>query len=333
MSVDHRSALLITPAFFGYERDIVSELEHQGYVTTFLDERPSNSALARAILRVRKDLIGPRVDAYYRAKADQFEQQRFDLVIVIKAEVVPRWFLEKLRDQNPEARLVFYTFDAIDNAPNCLDVIDLFDARMSFDHDDVAARPDFDYLPLFYTPDFRPLADSCLGTPRKHSLSFVGTLHSKRYAFTQRLFRGRARTFGFFFVQARWYFAVVKYLTREHRSVPWRDVSFRPLKRDEIAEIFRESFAVLDMQRAGQSGLTMRTFEVLASGSILLTTNAAIEREPFYDAARIVLVSEDISELDAESALAKLEKLPVPTGAPEGFDAYSLEAWVRRLAG
>lgn len=323
-----REALVLSPAFFGYERDIVAELTRQGFTTTFVDERPSNRAIDRAIMRVQRNLIARRIETYYREQLARLQQQEFDLVLVIKAEVVPRWFLEALRERNPQARFVFYTYDTLANAGNCLDLLDCFDARLSFDPNDVAARDDFDYLPLFYTPDYAPLSSG--EEERRHSLSFIGTLHSQRYALGQRLFAGRERTFGFFFVQARWYFAVVKYLTREHASVPWANVSFRPMTRAQTAEVFRNSSAVLDIQRAGQSGLTMRTFEVLASGAALVTTNAAIIREPFYDPKRIVVL-DDADRIDAETIWRKVDSLPIPRGAPAGFGVYSLQSWVSIL--
>lgn len=322
-------ALLITPSFFGYEVDIQRELEHQGYDVTFVDERPSNSALERAILRVRKNLVGRRIGAYFRKVQARLADDSFALVVVIKAEVVPRWFLVALRSQCPEARFVFYTYDAINNASNCLAVMDCFDERLSFDPVDVAVRPDFGYLPLFYTPDFHAAhhGDS------RYSLAFVGTLHSTRYPFVRKLFQGQARAFGFFYVQARWYFAILKYLTREHSSVSWSEVSFTPMSRQEIADAFRESHAVLDMQRPGQSGLTMRTFEVLASGSILVTTNAAIECEPFFDPSRILIVDANIDEIEPNDVHRRLKELPAPGQAPSGFEIYSLRSWVTALTG
>jgi hypothetical protein len=327
-----KRALVISPAFFGYERDIVAELERQGYATTFVDERPSNSALVRAIARVRTNLIRRRIERYYQTKIDELETLQLDLVLVIKAEVVPRWFLERLRRRNPDARFVFYTYDAIENAGNCLDVIDLFDERLTFDPVDCARRSDFNYLPLFYTADFTPLPSPAGARHRRYDLSFIGTLHSERYAFAKTLFGRSGAVFGFFFVQARWYFGFIKYVTREHASVPWSDVSFEALTRREIATVFRESHAVLDMQRSGQAGLTMRTFEVLASGSILVTTNAAIEREPFYEASRVVIVPGDLAQIDPETVAARLAELEPPAGPPPGFEAYSLPSWVQTIA-
>ncbi len=324
-------ALVITPTFFGYEKDIVAELERQGFQTTFIDERPSNSSLARALIRKRKQLLDRRIDRYYSAKQTELNGVRFDLVFVVRAEATPRWFLQHLRQTNPSARFVFYIWDAVSKATNCLDVLDCFDERFSFNPPDVAAYPTFSYLPLFYTRDFAPLPVSEAVRPRRFTLSYIGTLHPGRYPFVKKLFAGDARTFMFLYVQARWYFTVVKYLSREHRNVPWADVSFDKLSRQEVAEVFRESGAVLDMPQPGQSGLTIRTFEVLASGAVLVTTNETVIREPFFDPARIIVVPEKLTGLGLSHLRAQLDSIPPHRGAPKSFDQYSIESWVRRI--
>ena len=232
---------------------------------------------------------------------------------------------------NATARFVFYSYDALSNVKNCLDVLDCFDELFSFDSSDVENRPEFSYLPLFYTSEFTPRPASTPDRPRRFTLSFVGTLHTERYAFVKRLFADRKGTFAFFYVQARWYFAFVKYLTREHSEASWSDVSFQKLSRRQVAEIFRESVAVLDMPRSGQSGLTMRTFEVLASGSVLVTTNAAITREPFYDPVRVLVVPGEPGDLESGNVLDQLDVLSPPSGPPDFFDRYSLESWVKAI--
>lgn len=332
MSPAAQRALIISPSFFGYERDIVAELEGQGWSTLLVDERPSNTALVRALLRVRKQLAKGWVDRYYRSWQRKLRGEQFDLVLVVKAEVVPRWFLEQLRADNPSARFVFYTYDALANAGNCLEVLDCFDTRLSFDREDVACRNDFNYLPLFYVDDFDAAPSNASQTSRAYDLAFVGTLHTERYTFAQRCFADSHATFGFFFVPARWYFFVLKYITREHRDVPWSEVSFDPMAKRGIAEIFKTSHAVLDMQRSGQHGLTMRTFEVLASGAILVTTNAAITLEPFFDPARVVVVPTDPAEIDSAALYDQLASRSRPGAAPPGFERYSLRSWIHEVS-
>ncbi|CDQ46944.1 glycosyltransferase family protein [Mycolicibacterium neoaurum] len=326
-------ALLITPSFFGYERDIVAELERQGFQTTFLDERPSNGSVLRAVLRVRRGLVKDLVEKYYREQWQHLALEPFQLIIVIKAEVVPGWFLDGLRQANPGARMVFYSWDAISSVKNCTTVFDYFDELFSFDSDDVEKWDRFEYLPLFYCSEFDAKSDSSRLKSRKWELSFVGTLHSERYLFAQSLFARRRNTFGFFYVQARWLFAIEKYVTRKNSHVPWGSVSFRKLSRKQVAQIFRASQAVLDMPRDGQSGLTIRTFEVLASGAALVTTNTAITREPFYDPKRIVVLPGSIGEIDLQNLSKQLETIDTGSGPPPCFEQYSLSSWVRRLSG
>lgn len=319
--------LFISPSFFGYEVDIASEMRRQGAEVVFVDERPSNSALMRAVLRVRRDLVRRRTDKYYQALSSELAPDEYDIILVVKGEVVPAWFIERVERLNPDALKIFYTFDAIDNAPNCKAILHVFDRRKSFDRRDVEQREDFEYLPLFYVPEFearRSKEVPVLGT------SFVGTLHSERYDFAT-AWASEQRDYRFFFVQARWYFFILKYVQRVFRHVAWSEVSFRPLPRSEVASLFRRSHRVLDMQRSGQAGLTMRTFEVLAAGACLITTNAAIRDEPFYDPSRVLVVSHPLSAPELAVAKTALSELKRSDTAPPGFTRYSLESWVNNL--
>jgi hypothetical protein len=325
--------LLITPSFFGYESEIVAELERQGFSVTTVDERPSNSSMGRALVRWSRRSLACIIDAYYREVLRRLGRHRFNLVIVIKAEAVPRWFLETVRAASPDSHWVYYTFDSVRNNPNCQGVLELFDVRFSFDTADImSAEFGFSYLPLFYTPDFAALPrGSHLRKSIEWDISFVGTLHSDRYPLVAAICSGAISASTYFFVQARWYFAFAKYLTGDYRSVPWSAVSTRPMPRSEIAERFRASRAVLDIQRTGQDGLTMRTFEALASGAVLVTTNESIRSEPFYDPERVVVVGRDAVSLDAPRLHRQLGELPRPDTAPPSFEQYSLASWVSRL--
>lgn len=330
----HRSggkALVIVPAFFGYEKDIAAEFARQGYETICFDERPSDSAIGRAALRFRKEFMAGMIRNYYNHRWSELDGKNFDIVFVVKGEAIPRWFLERLRRSNPDARFVFYAWDALSNANNCLSVLDCFDQLFTFDPADAARREDFTYLPLFYTSEFRPLPEVASAN-RRHTLSFVGTLHTDRYAFVKKLFAGRSGTYAFFHVQARWYFALTKYLTKEHSAASWGEVSFHKLRRENVAEVFRNSAAVLDMPRRGQSGLTIRTFEVLASGAVLVTTNPEVINEPFFDSSRILVVPPEPEAWPSQEVLAsKLDAITPPASAPDAFEQYSLASWVRTI--
>jgi hypothetical protein len=315
--------LLVTPQFFGYERAIADEIGRQGHAVELVDERPGNSALTRALLRVLPVLARRQVRRHYHRLTAEHTAQPYDVVLAVKAETVPESFLARLREASPDARFVIYTFDSFRNSPRAARLRDRFDAGYSFDPVDTRADPRFDYLPLFYSDPFRARRK----TEPSYDLSFVGTMHSDRYAWIRDVLAYAARPYTFLHVQAGWYFWLRRLTDRRWSRLRRQDVSTDKLSLSEVAEVFSSSRAVLDVQRSGQVGLTMRTFEVLAAGAALVTTNRTILDEPCYR-------PDSVFVLDAERGVPPdlgpwLERCaPVE---PSVIAPYSLEAWVSRL--
>jgi len=319
-------ALFLSPSFFDYEVEIEQALVDDGYKVDFFDERPTNSSLAKALFRIGGRPVQILVRRYYDRILKVTHANRYDLVLVIKGEVVPLRFLREIRRRNPNAHFVYYSFDAIPAGSNCTLLFDEFDALYSFDPCNVAADDRLTLKPLFYSEHFSyPSQEG----PRLHDLTFVGTMHSDRYRFVTKLFESFTRTYGFFYVPARWFFYFRKYASRSFAGVPTSAVSFSKLDKSAVAAIFQDSRAVLDLQRSAQSGLTMRTFEVLASGAVLVTGNKAIRQSDIFDPSRIVVV-DDYDAVDASTRLREiLDALPPLVGPPSGFERYSVKNWVR----
>ena len=320
--------LLISPAFFGYENDIRRAVESHGFVVDYFDERPSNSSVAKAAFRAGGRFAQSLVGRHYRRMLERVSGTRYTHVLIIKGEVIPIWAVRELRRLNPEAKFVYYSFDAIPAGSNCLQLLGEMDECYSFDASDVLKHQALKYKPLFYAEEFGTVQKS---VPRRHELAFVGTLHSDRYNFVSRLFSSFENTYGFFYVPARWFFALNKYLTRSFQGVDWSQVSFRKLSKGDVAEIFQNSRAVLDLQRNNQSGLTMRTFEVLASGAILVTGNVSIRSAEFFNPDRILVV-ENYDAVDSSERLRHaLSNLPEHDGPPVGFEKYAVRSWVEEF--
>ena len=62
---------------------------------------------------------------------------------------------------------------------------------------------------------------------------------------------------------------------------------------NEILEIYKQSFAVLDIELNIQNGLTMRTFEALGSGKKIITTNTEIKKYPFYNENNVFVIDRE----------------------------------------
>ncbi|TFC12022.1 glycosyltransferase family 1 protein [Cryobacterium algoritolerans] len=316
--------LFLSPSFFGYEGDIENAFVRQGSEVDYFDERPSNASWAKAILRFGRPVLNRSIRVHFEGILRTIVGRRYNLVLVVKGEVVPDWFLAQLRSVQPGARFVFYTFDAIKNSPNCVQLFPYFDRLYSFDFEDVRRYEELELKHLFYALDFTP---GPVHEIRKFDASFVGTLHSDRFAFVGHVFAGLQNTYRFFYVQAAWLFYVRRVFSSRFRQVQRTDVSFEKLNRSEVASIFRQSRSVLDMQREGQSGLTMRTFEVLASGSTLVTSNPFVAEMDFFDPERVVVLPASGPQ-DVELFRRQIASLAGDGQMPPGFEIHSVNAWV-----
>ncbi|MDO8383188.1 MAG: hypothetical protein Q7T17_09450 [Microbacterium sp.] len=317
--------LVVSPAFFGYERAITEAFREQGHDAVFLDERPSNLPAVRAIVRAFPWVLRRKINRHYRRALAELGNESFEGVVVIKGEVVPAWFLAEIVRLNPSARMVYYTFDSIKNSPQGQRILGYFHRKFSFDPADVAAYPSFELKPLFFPDDFRP-GDA----ERDLDISFVGTLHGDRYPFIQAVAAQipPERRKLYYYLPARWFFFLRKLSSRGLRGVSQREVSFTPLARSEVVRTAQRSRVVIDLQREGQTGLTMRTFEVLATGAAIITANEAIREQPFFSNERVLVVPRAPERVDTNIVSAFIARQPDVGTAPPGFDEYSLSAWV-----
>jgi hypothetical protein len=145
---------------------------------------------------------------------------------------------------------------------------------------------------LFYAPEFINETGG-VEPKRVHTISFVGTLHSNRYNTIKNLFSKFDNAFIFYYLPAKWLFVWNKMTNKIYRNLKWSEISFNKLSKKEVADIFKSSKSVLDIQRYSQTGLTMRTFEVLAAGAVLITTNTYVKFADFYNDDNIIVL-EDI---------------------------------------
>ncbi|GAA4113847.1 hypothetical protein GCM10022215_11390 [Nocardioides fonticola] len=341
---DRPHVVLVTPSFFGYEEAIAAAFVDAGADITVIDERPSNSSWVKAATRIRPALIGVLIRRHYRRQLAALAGRRVDELIIVKGEVVPAWFVAELRAANPGLVVVFYAYDSFANSPRGEMFVEIADVALTFDRDDVeryrtrqirpgtdggsadGSGPTLGYLPLFFTSEFAP------GVPlaeRPYDLGFVGTVHSGRYDVCRRLAPAGERHDYFFFSPARWHHAYTWLRQRDIRTIPWSDVSFTKRSRADVARSFAAARAVIDVPRTGQVGLTMRTFEVLASGTKLITTNHRVRDEDFFDPRWILVLDPDPTGWDLDVVRAFVADPTMPPS--EAIRPYGLDRWVARF--
>ena len=316
--------LLVSPAFFGYERVIARTLVDLGFEVEYVDERASNHWMARALYRTWPALLAPWTVRHFSRVARRLRGRRLDVVLVIKGETVPESFVRRISQEHPTARFVYYSFDALRKTDNFNRIRGYFHHAYSFDRSDVGRVSRLQYKPLFYGPAFVPGPSH---DDRTTALAYVGSVNPSRYAIVSALAERVDGASVFLYAPAQRYLAVRRLIDPKYRGVDPRRVDYRHLTLDDVARRFRDARVVLDMQKPGQSGLTMRTFEALASGAALVTTNARIMEEDFYTPERIAVVEDG----DIDGTVAAVRRLldhPLDGGMPPSFDVYSVRSWV-----
>ena len=103
-------------------------------------------------------------------------------------------------------------------------------------------------------------------------------------------------------------------------------LNFKKLTHAQIAELYGDTVSVLDINKPFQEGLTMRTFESLASGKKLLTTNVDLKNYPFFSEENVMILDRDQIEVNPEFFQKSFVKIDQQTLA-----MMTLDSWIHCL--
>lgn len=327
--LQNKSILLISVKFFNYEVLIKKELERMGATVALYDERPSNSFLSKAIIRIKKEAYKSKITSYYRKLIRQLENQRFNYFLLIKGEAVPTFFIEFLRENNPEIKLIYYTYDSFKNNKNGLDIMNLFDAKFTFDSNDAIAYH-MGFRPLFFAQDYGDIYGK--NKEFKNDLAFIGTAHSDRYSISENAKswceKNHLKMFTFYFSPSKTLFKIKKLTDKEFKNFDEEKISFKSLAHQEIVAIYENTKVILDINHPGQNGLTMRTFETLGAGRKLITTNTKVKMYPFYDPQNIYIIERGKIQFEEQFFKTDFKEM-----SSEIRESMSLKGWVQEVFG
>lgn len=319
---------MLSVSFFNYENLIKEEMVAMGAEVDLYDERPSNSFYSKAIIRLKRSLYQVNIDKHYKNIIENIKSKKYDYFLLIKGEVVPVFFLEFLRKENPEIMFIYYTYDSFKNNPTGLSILSYFDKKFTFDRED-AIKYNLSFRPLFYASEYATVNQQESNT-YKYDLSFIGTAHSDRYSISQKLNdwceKYNLKMFNFYFSPSETLFKFKKLTDKNFKNFDEQKISFKSLSHTQIIGIYKDSKAILDINHPGQNGLTMRTFETLGAGRKLVTTNADIKSYPFYNENNIYIIDRQNPELEAQFFEKEFKEIENTV-----YFSMSLPGWIKEL--
>ncbi len=322
MVFENTTILFFAPKFFGYEKDVLLELESRNAKVFFLPDRPSDNSLLKAIYRVAPSILNKVSDKYYISAVEEFLQNSYDYIFIQSGEALTVFFLQWLRKKYTKAKFIFYTYDSISNKKGQLEKIRLCDVSYSFDKND-AEKYGMCFRPLFFSSGFE---SKSVTDNYEYDLSFVGTAHSDRYYVISKLksqLGTNINSFIFLYMQAKWLFFMRKLFSLNFKDAKIDDFSFSSITKQQVIEIFSKSKAILDIEHPSQTGLTMRTFEALGAQKKLITTNASVKNMDFYNLNNILVIDRKNPHIPASFLLSEYEQIPRLI-----YDKYTIRSWV-----
>jgi hypothetical protein len=326
VDLKEKKILLLAAKFFNYETEIANRLRDFGAIVDYFDQRPSNSFLTKALIRINSKFLSKKIDDYYKKIIDETESTRYDYVLFISPEAITKKIFLKLKDKQQYATYILYMWDAIKNKnQSTLDLVPLFDCRFSFDKEDSSdSTYNFTHRPLFYLNDYRSIPK--VDNP-KYDLLFIGTIHSDRYRILKSVKLNSSKNnqalFFYPFFPSKILFLVKLLVDPSLWHSKLKEFKFRSLDKRSILNLFETSRAIIDIQHPRQTGLTMRTIEVLGAQRKLITTNKDIVTYDFYNPNNIHVIDRENAKVDSNFLYKPLVPL-----TDKILWKYSLDGWI-----
>lgn len=317
-----KKILFIGIGFYDYENCIKTCLEGLGASLTYRLQQPRWHQVA--ILRRLASFIKISIEAsgrkYQSELLNEIKDSEFDIVFVIKGDMLEEEFILGLRKLNPAATFIQYQWDSVRRVPNALRMATHFDRVYSFDRFDCIAYPNLQFRPLFYRAQ-RP--EDKQRTRAKYQLMFIGWLHADRLTKILevdrkfKLLGGKA----YFFL----YTGIRTYLKECFRG-NGKNLCIRKISYKDVENLMESAECILDIPHPEQTGLTIRTMETLGSKRKLVTTNEDVRNYDFYNPANI-LISKDLDAQKIREFIdVPYQKVPDPVMAK-----YSLQYWISEI--
>lgn len=323
-----KKILLFSPAFFGYENKIKEKMEKMGANVDMYDVRSVTSAKGRALLKISPKIFEKKSIKYYKKILNDNKDKDYDYILIVKCDMTPISVLKNMKELYPKAKLCLYLWDSIDNIPGILNKFKYFDTLHSFDLEDCKKYPILKFRPLFYCDEYKKEINSSKNY--KYDISFLGTIHSDRYAVIKEIDEfcksKNYTTFWFKYLQSKFVYKLFKFAKKEYKNTVEKDFNFEKMSSNDIAKIVDESEIILDIQHPKQTGLTMRTIEMVGMNKKIITTNHTIKEYDFYNPNNVYII--DRKNIKLESVFFESQYEPLSN---QIYIKYSLEQWIKDI--
>lgn len=320
-----KKVLFIGIGFYDYEESIIKEFQKLDYEVDYFCEVPPNNLIYRFYSRMKNKNKFQEINRLHVVEIANSCGAYYDLVFVIKCENMTIDTLEIIKSKNPKAKFVLYLWDSVERISNIESKFEYFDKVFSFDRLDCIANGNLIFNPLFFRDEY--VNNSKVEKP-EFDIYHLGWYHSDRLALIKKINayceRNNLKSKMILFVG---YFSyLIQSLFGGELKGSRKFLVFKSVSAMLNRQFIIESRATLDIAHPNQSGLTMRTIELLGMRKKMITTNSDIVNYDFYHSNNILVIDRGNPVFDKEFFKVPYSQIP-----KEIISKYSITNWLKRM--
>lgn len=332
MELKDKHILLI--ALPGYCDGILKKMEELGADVDLIIDKPNEGFICKTFGRYKVGFYQKIIHNYYKEQLRSLKSKNYDYILAIRGEYTPIATLKLLKLYYPNSQLILYMWDGLGNisTKGIEKKWPYYDKVYTFDRIDYEANKNkLSFLPLYYYEDYLP---KNIPEPNSdnftYDLCFVGTGHDDRIRIIsnvmQQCKKMGFRCFSYYFIPHYFVFFWYKLCNKNFNSVYLSDVKFKKMPFEKLYKTYANSKCIMDVESAGQHGLTMRSIEILGLKRKFITTNRDIANYDFYNNNNILILDRKNPVIDKEFFNKPYEYLD-----QEIYKKYSLKNWILEI--
>ncbi len=320
-----KRVLFIGIGFYDYENAIVNEFVKKGYVVDYFSETPRNTFWFRMFLRFKQYKKIETIKEKHSSAIVEKSGGNYDLVFIIKGESFSKNAIQILKNKNTDAKFILYLWDSIRRIEGIEDKLDLFDKIFSFDRLDTIENKKFVFNPLFFRKEY---SNQNVQSIQNNHIYHLGWYHSDRLILIKKIAKYcQENKLKYQFILFTGYFSYfIQSVFGGQLKNNKKFLIFKPVSANENFSNILNSKVTLDIAHPFQSGLTMRTIELIGAERKIITTNKDIVNYDFYNPNNILIIDRDSPVL--EKTFFETEYTAIPS---EIRSNYTIESWLDRM--
>ena len=325
MDLKGKKVLLFTSVLFNYHIQIKKAIEDLGAEVHLYDERNDPSSMEKILIRKARFLMNHRTNGYYKMMCEKEVDFKPDYVLFVSPEAVTEESLRMLRNTFGKSKFILYMWDSVKNK-KVQGILKHFDSTFSFDPAD-CKQYGMTFRPLFFSQDFEKNDQDEV---YEYDVSFIGTVHSDRakilWEIKEFCDENQLKYFFYLFIPGKLLYNLRMMTDPYLRKWDKSYIHIDSIEKEEVASVSEKTRCIIDINHPEQTGLTMRTIEMLGLNRKLATTNTNITSYDFYRPQNQIVLCRRHLKLSKDMIREKYVNIP-----DEIYKKYSIQYWAKDI--